>query len=165
MVLGQLPLMRIASNPKTNPNPGRGDIFLEGNCPDTFPHHCNCNVTFIFTKRAFTYYAITEGRGGVVSKILVHNFGVGVEVGLWHKQISFFTKTNSFETRNNIYLCHNNSFHSFSWFSTRSICCFIKAYNVFFISDVCEQLLGQHDFFKQLLDRNELIFMLHLDRI
>ena len=82
MVLGQLPLMRIASNPKTNPNPGRGDIFLEGNCPDTFPHHCTCNVTFIFTKTAFTYYAITEGRGGVVSKILVHNFGVGVEVGL-----------------------------------------------------------------------------------
>ena len=36
MVLGQLPPRKIASNPKTNPNPNRGAIFPRGNCPDSF---------------------------------------------------------------------------------------------------------------------------------
>ena len=35
------------------------------------------------------------------------------------------------------YLCHNSSFYSFSWFSTRSnTVCFIKAYNIVFILSV-----------------------------
>ena len=31
-VLGQLPPRKIAPNPKTNPNPNQGAIFLGGNC-------------------------------------------------------------------------------------------------------------------------------------
>ena len=36
MVLGLLPGVKLPPNPKTNPNPKRGAIFLGGNCPDTF---------------------------------------------------------------------------------------------------------------------------------
>ena len=35
MALGQLSPRKIVPNPKTNPNPNRGAIFLRGNCPDT----------------------------------------------------------------------------------------------------------------------------------
>ena len=36
---------------------------------------------------------------------------------------------------------------------------------MFFISVLCEQMLGQNDFFKQMFIQNELlIFMLYLDR-
>ena len=65
--------------------------------------------------------------------MLMHEYGGGG--GGWpydDKSKKNFSQSEIFA----VYLCHNNSFYLFSWFSTRYInCCFIIAY-MFFISGV-----------------------------
>ena len=46
MVPGELPLSKITSNSKTNPNPK----WERGDFPDTFPYDCGYNIRFAFTK-------------------------------------------------------------------------------------------------------------------
>ena len=96
--------------------------------------------------------------------MLMHNYGEGGWLYDGQAKINFWTRRNSFETKHNkyvfaVYLCHNNSFCSLSWFSTRSItCCFIKANAMFFISGVSLICINVNNFQDKVIFSNNFCF-------
>ena len=84
----------------------------------------------------------------------MHNLGGGGGGWPYDKQISFFTKWDSFETKNNNYLLYiflitiaSIHFHGFPLDLSVVL---LKLTICFFISGVCEQLLGQCNYCREL---------------
>ena len=55
MVLGEYLLGKIAPNPKNNPNPNRGPIFLEVNCSDTDSYRLELDAAWNTTSSINVY--------------------------------------------------------------------------------------------------------------